>query len=208
MASGDVWRVTLECAWGSIQCQPGFHLIEGAGGAGVNPAQDVADSVAAALGADPLNGFSDQCYINNLRIEDCQPGLLPTQVFPLAPVAQGTVADLNPLPPQSAAVISLKTGVKGATGVYATAGRMYMPGIPQTGQISGFLQATFQTALSVFASLLFAAYVDDGTAYQWHVVSYTPGSVPRTVRAVNPVTSFSINNVVRSQRRREYGVGI
>lgn len=207
MATGDVWKVELELTWGTIQCRPGFHLIEGTGGAGVNPAGDVADAVDAALGADPLTGFSDQLALSGLIIHDAQPGLLPSYRQATTTI-EGDVVDANPLPPQSAAVISLKTAIKPVTGAYAATGRIYMPGIPQNGQISGFLQTTFQNALSAFFSLLFDPFVTDGTAYQMHVVSYTPNSNPRTVRAVQPVTTFAINNVVRSQRRRQFGVGI
>jgi hypothetical protein len=204
MATGDVWQVVLHWKWGTIECRPGFHLVEGSGGGGVNPAEDVA---AAVLDVLDLTGFSDQSQVDAIEIRDAQPGLTPTQVFPNSP-AIGTVVDVNPLPPQSAAVISLHTAVKPITGAFAAAGRIYLPGIPQNGQISGFLQAGFQATLSAFASALFAPFVDDGTAYQMHIVSYTPNSKPRTIRAINPVTSFTINNVVRSQRSREFGVGI
>lgn len=207
MASGDVWKVNLNLRWGTVLCLPGFYLVEGSGGSSDNPAADVRDAVVAALGASPLTGFSDQCSLEAITVVDIQPGVIPTQTFGMAPIA-GTVVDANPLPPQSAAVISLKTGLKAVEGAFAARGRMYMPGIPQTGQISGFLQVGFQVALVDFATLLEDAFVTDGTAYQWHVVSLTPGSKPVTVRAIQPVTQFTVNNVVRSQRRREFGVGI
>lgn len=207
MATGDVWKVELELAWGTVQCRPGFHLIEGSGGGGLSPQGNVADAVDAALGGDPLAGFSDQLDLSGIIIHDAQPGLLPSYRQATTAIS-GDVVDVNPLPPQSAGVISLKTDLKPVTGAFAAAGRIYMPGIPQNGQISGFLQAGFQAALSAFFSLLFGPFVTDGTAYQMHIVSYTPNSKPRTVRAVQPVTGFSINNVVRSQRRREFGVGI
>lgn len=207
MASGDVFRVRFSWLWGTVECQPGFHLVEGAGGAGPDPVLACANRVADVLGATPIPGFSDQSDIKALIVEDIQPGTGPTLTLPLS-VAPGDEVDVNPLPPQSAAVISLRTALKPITGAYAAAGRMYLPGIPQSGQISGFLQAGFQSAALTFANLLQAAFVADGTDYQWNVVSYNPGSKPRTIRAINPVTSISINNVVRSQRRREYGVGI
>lgn len=207
MASGDVWKVIFHWTWGTVECRPGFYLIEGSGGAGPDRRQDVADAVTGAIGITDIVGFSDQSQINAIEIQDIQPGAQPTLVSPVGPII-GTVADVNPLPPQSAAVVSFQTAVKGSTGVFAAAGRMYLPGIPQNGQISGFLQAGFQTALTNWAALLGSAFILDGTAYQWNVVSITPGSKPATVRAVNPVMSLTINNVVRSQRRREFGVGI
>jgi hypothetical protein len=207
MASGDVWKVTLDMTWGTVVCHPGFWLVEGSGGGDPSPQVNVAAAVEAALGASALAGFSDQCHLIGTIISDLQPGVLPTVNIPFAAPIDGDIVDVNPLPPQSAAVISWQTGVKGTVGTFATAGRTYMPGIPQNGQISGFLQATFQTAVDTFATKLWAAFIDDGTAYQQHIVSLTPGSQPVTVRAVNPVTGWTVNNVVRSQRRREYGVG-
>lgn len=207
MASGDVWKVVMNMLWGTVECRPGFYLIEGGGGAGPNPSENVHDAVEAAFGAGALTGFSDQLAWTGNTIVDVQPGTKPTQVFNYLTAALGTVADTNPLPPQSAGVISIKTALKGTVGAFAAAGRIYMPGIPQNGQISGFLEGTFQVSLQNWAQALFDAFVLDATAYQWHVVSLTPNSQPVTVRAVQPVTSFSINNVVRSQRRREFGVG-
>lgn len=207
MATGDVWRVILHWKWGSVECRPGFHLIEGTGGPDPNESYNVYQSVIGALGATPLAGFSDQSEIDGVEVVQIQPGTLPTVFYPDGPFV-GDVVDVNPLPPQSAAVLSLNTAIKPITGAYAAQGRIYLPGIPQTGQISGFLQATFQAAVSAFMSQLEAVFITDGTAYQMNVVSYTPGSRPISVRAFNPVTTWSVNNVVRSQRRREYGVGI
>lgn len=207
MPSGDVWKVNMKMLWGTVECRPGFYLIEGGGGGGVNPSENVSLAVEAAFGAGALTGFSDQLAWVGNTIIDIQPGVLPTQDWDFLSAAIGTVADVNPLPPQSAGVISWKTGVKGSRGVFAAAGRTYMPGIPQNGQISGFLEGTFQVSLQNWAQALVDAFVLDGTAYQLHVVSLTPNSIPVTVRAINPVTGFSINNVVRSQRRREFGVG-
>ena len=207
MPSGDVWKVIFEWRWGTVQCRPGFYLVEGGGGSDPDPTINVYNSVVAALTPAALAGFSDQSSITGLTIVDIQPGIRPTASIGISPLV-GDQADDNPLPPQSAGVISLKTGVKGSVGVYAAAGRMYLPGMPQNGQISGFLQESFQNTLNAFAGRLQVAYIDDATDYQWHVVSLTPGSRPVAVRAINPVTFYTVNNVVRSQRRREFGVGI
>lgn len=207
MATGDVWKCVMLMKWGTVECRPGFYLIEGAGGGGLNPAEDVSLAVQGAVAGSGLTGFSDQLQWYGNTIVDIQPGTSPTQTFNFGIPAVGTIEDTNPLPPQSAAVITWRTAVKPVVGAFAAQGRVYMPGIPQTGQISGFLEVDFQVALNGFAEGLFSTFVEDGTAYQLHVVSLTPNSKPVTIRAVNPVTTYSINNVVRSQRRREFGVG-
>jgi hypothetical protein len=207
VATGDVWRVIMHMRWGTIECRPGFHLIEGAGGPEPVESQNVANAVQTAMSTAAFAGFSDQLTFYAIEVHDAQPGTKPSVVYPITPIL-GDIADTNPLPPQSAAVISLHTDIKPIVGAFAATGRIYLPGIPQVGQISGFLEVGFQNSLINWAENLFAAFVEDATAYQLFVVSYLPGSKPQTVRATNAVTSFTINNVVRSQRRRQFGVGI
>jgi hypothetical protein len=207
MASGDVWKAILHLKWGEVECRPGFHLVEGSGGGGADPGADVAASVVATLGAAVWNGFSSALSFQAVEVVDAQPGTRPTVTYS-HPAINGGLADDNPLPPQSAALISMITAVKAVTGAYGAVSRIYLPGIPGSGQISGFLEVFFQLTLQNWIDALFAEYVLDATAYQLHSVSYTPNSKPRTVRQINPITSYRVDNVVRSQRKREPGVGI
>lgn len=207
MASGDVFKITLMMTFGAVECRPGFHLIEGGGGAGLGPTRDAADHVAMTLAGSPLAGFSENLHLHHIRAEDVQPGLAASYETDTG-VLTGDIPDDNPVPPQDSMVVTWTTDVKRIAGVFAAGGRIYIPGIYSTGQISGFLIPELQTALGAFAQLLYDAYIADGTAYQLHVVSYNPGSNPRTIRAVNPITNYIVRNQVRSQRRRQVGVGI
>jgi len=208
MALGDVFKVTLRLSLDAVECRPGFYLVEGgAAGSGPLPVQACAEFVESTLGATPLTGFIQNLELSAIQVEDVQPGTSATVVLGTGAIA-GTIADDNPPPPQDSMLITMRTGLRRTTGNFATLGRMYMPGLYSTGQVSGFLTVTLKTALDVFTALLGGPYVEDGSAYQMHVVSFTPNSVPRTIRALNPVTALETSNQVAIQRRRRPGTGI
>ncbi len=207
MASGDVFKITLMLELDAVQCRPGFYLVEGTHAPVSGPTQDAATAVVVALGGAPLAGLVQNLTLVGVMAEDVQPAVAATWTEAVTPLS-GTIADDNPPPPQDTMLASFKTGLRGTLGNFATSGRMYMPGIYSTGQISGFLTPTLKTAFDAFLAFLGDTFVLDGTEYQMHVVSFTPGSNPRTIRAVNPVTQILSSNQVRSQRRRQAGVGI
>lgn len=207
MPSGDVFAVKFKMTFAGQECRPGFYLVEGGGALGTTPTFACANHVATALGADPLVGFSAALAITGVIVTDVQPGTAATAEVSMAPGTTGDIADDNPVPPQDSMLIRWLTGKKPGKGIFAARGRSYIPGIYSTGQISGFLIADLQDALSAFASLLAAPYIADGTAYQMHAVAFNPGT-PRTVKIIEPVTGFTIDNVVDIVRRRRPGRGI
>lgn len=207
MASGDVFKITLKMTLDSVECRPGFYLIEGSGGGGLGPTRDAADHVAITLGAGWLTGFVQNLNLVAVQADDVQPAVAASYETNVGTVA-GDVADDNPPAPQDSMLVTWQTGIKATIGNFAAHGRMYMPGIYSTGQISGFLTAPLLTAFNNAMQVLYDAYIADGSQYQMHVVSFNPGTNPRTIRAVQPVVNFICRNRVRSQRRRQAGVGI
>lgn len=208
MASGDVMRVALSGVLGSEPVMVTFGLVEGAGGPGTNPLANCAAAVEAALGgagAD-ITGFSEQWFINQILVGDVQPGTRPQ--FKLACSHLGTETDPHPMPPFVTINIQWQTDLKATRTGPKNRGRMYLPGGISTTQNSGFWTADMIDPASGFASLLFDQFVTDGTDYQLNLLSYVPGSHPRALRAATPITSFTIDNIVRDQRRREVGVRI
>lgn len=176
-----------------------FGLVEGAAApGGANPVADAAEAAASALV--PMD-FATVGYVQSgVRASDVQPGVRPS-VF-VSAFSQGIVAG-EALPPQCAAVVRWITDVKGP----ANRGRMFVPGIPEGTSVNGFLQAEFLDPLSAWVSSIFDPFAGDASAYQLNVLSYVPNSSPRALRAAVPVTAFTIDNVVRTQRRREVGRG-
>jgi hypothetical protein len=207
VATGDVFAVKLHVTYAGQECRPGFYLVEGTGGAFLNPCESAASAVRVALGGGALNGFSAAAVLHAVEAQDVQPGTNQSFVSNITPGIAGDVADDNPLPPQDSMLIRWGTALKTGKGVFAARSRTFMPGIYGTGQVSGFLIADLQDALSAFASLLFDPFVTDGTSYAMTAIAFNPGS-PRTIKAFNLINSFSIDNVVDIQRRRRPGRGI
>lgn len=208
VASGDVLAIKLHMTFAGQQCRPGFYLVEGGGGGDPSITRGAALHVSSTLGAGCLAGFSSALTMEGVEAQDVQPGTTPSYLDHHVTFAAGGIADDNPVPPQDSMLIQWLTEFKHGKGKFATRGRTYMPGIYSTGQISGFLITELQDALSAFSSLLFGAYVADGTIYQMHAVAFTPHSNPRTIAAINPIVSVGIDNVVAIQRRRRPGRGI
>jgi hypothetical protein len=204
MATGDAYRVAIE--WNlngnAVIALTTFGLVEGAGGPGTDPVQNVADDVAATIAGATLTPWADTSIIQAIRVDNIQPGTYAGIRSPITAI--GGLDAANGLPAQDALVVHWSTGLKGK----ANAGRMFLSGFSEAFQVRGFWEAGAQDGASAFASLLFDEYVSDGTNYQLNVLSYVPLSSPRVLRAAVPVTAFHIDNVVRSMRSRQNGRGI
>lgn len=126
------------------------------------------------------------------------------------------------LPPQSAMVMTLTTGLAGRR----KRGRLYGFGQGETNQIDGAWSTTYLSTMTTAANTFFNLYKHPGgtdpnfTIGVWSermasgCVPATPpqkGHVPRDTpqpaMAFTPVTGFIIRPVVFSQRRRTRGVG-
>lgn len=204
MATGDVMRMAIK---GKIQGEDWeitFGLVEGSGGITADPLADACNNVIAALGATPLAGFSDQVSIVSVQATDIQPGTKSAVEVPLAVPKTGDGTE-DTLPSICALVAQWHTAGRGP----ANRGRMYLCGLPEGTATGGYWTADALTPASAFVSKLFDPYGPlDGTDYQLNVLSYVPGSSPRALRAAIPITSFTLGNTVKSQRRRGVGVRI
>lgn len=209
MATGDVFKISLMMTSSGQQCRPGFYLVEGSGLGFSNPCEGAANAVHDALvGTSALDGFAASTSLEAILAQDVQPATNRSFKFDYTSEVVGTIADDNPVAPQDSMLIEWLSVLKGGKGKFARRSRTYMPGIYSTGQISGFLIDALQDALSAFASKIFEAFVTDGTTYQLHAVAFNPGTNPRTIREINPIVSFGVDNVVAIQRSRRPGRGI
>lgn len=204
MATGDVYHIALAGTYNGEPINMTFGLVEGTGGGGPDPLADAAAAVDAALGGTTvaLPGLSSGLVVNQVIVHDVQPGTAPREVVNVGPHPGATAGDS--LPGICAAVISWRTALRGPM----NRGRIYVPGIVTSDAELGYLNSDGVDDVSAFASLLFDPFVTDGTAYQLNVLSYVPASSPRALRAAVPVISFSIDNEIKSQRRRGAGVRI
>lgn len=207
MATGDVFKVSVLLGLDAVQCRPGFYLVEGSGGGDPDPVVSCGLAVVSALGLFIQTGMVANSLYSGVHVEDIQPGVAASRDFPAGPIA-GDIADDNPPPPQDSMLLQLRTALRRSVGNFAAQGRIYWPGIYSTGQISGFLTPTLALSLENVAASLRAPFVTDGGAYQMHVVSFNPGTSPRTIRAIQPVTEVLPSNQVAIQRRRRPGRGM
>jgi len=116
------------------------------------------------------------------------------------------------LPNQNAAVISFGTGQKGRR----RHGRLYTFGLAEGGQTDGNLSGAQLTAITALGAGIVARYGSGGTSANWRFVIYSPPSPPfvakpppptHTDTLITEVTTYKIDPVVRTQRRRSVGVG-
>lgn len=116
------------------------------------------------------------------------------------------------LPPQNAAVISLRSGTKGGR----RRGRFYFPGLVETGQANGVLGGIQYGAIQNLAGGILNAYGPSGTNAEYRLVVYSPEVLtfpepkprkPRPGKIVSQVTNALVDSNVRTQRRRGIGIG-
>ena len=159
--------------------------------------------VQGAIASAWCTGRSVDYKLVNIIGRDIVPGTAPMFV-----AAQGSIPGTineGAAPPNCAVVTQWRTLLKGR----ANRGRIFQCGWPVSGAVGGYWTADVQNAASAASSLIFDAFgPNSGASFELGIISYNPGSHPRTVRAFVPIIAFSIDNVIRSMRTREVGKGI
>lgn len=115
---------------------------------------------------------------------------------PVAGTATGATAPNN-----VAIVLSKRTGFSGRS----YRGRTYYAGIAAAEVADNILSSALVTALLVDATALSAALGSAG--YTWVVASFQENGVPRTTAVTKPITSFTMDSRIDTQRRRLPGSG-
>jgi len=108
--------------------------------------------------------------------------------------------------PQSAAVLTLYTSKIGRS----RRGRIYICGMPGTNAASGLWSAGTITGLTAIATTLTTRYGPSGSQ-SWELGVWSKklagATPPFTASAFEPITSIAVRSQIRSQRRRQVGVG-
>lgn len=88
-------------------------------------------------------------------------------------------------------------------------GRSFITGFPTSAINAGIWTSTIQTNMAAFVTNLLAVYGPGGSDGNWQfsIISRRNGGVARPNPVGVDVTSGTVGNVVRQQRRREIGVG-
>lgn len=137
--------------------------------------------------------ISVSSYITNVRIYYYPSVGAPATLGAISTPASASGSGATVHPPQCATVVTLQTGIPGAS----YRGRMYVPmlagsigsGLTRT-DLSASTATNFASLLEVLGSTASGGLADD------------PAVVSAAAGAVTPVTSVRIGNVVDTQRRR------
>jgi hypothetical protein len=200
MAVGDVYQMIIEGSLNGQRVLNTFGLV--ANSDEDTPTQFLAESVAAALpGSGWSQGRTTQYAVGSVACRDISPGTAPLGRAQCSSV--GTEAEES-APGNCAVVVSWKTALRGRN----NRGRMYLGGYSREHMTGGYWSAEVQDAASGAASFLFDSYGPlSGGVGTLVLISYVPNSSPRVLRAAEPITAFTIDNVIYSMRTRTVGHG-
>lgn len=145
----------------------------------------------------------DDNFVTEVDVEDVKPGTAATYVYTFSAVSGRLAGD--PVPAQIAAVLSLRTDLKGRS----YRGRVYLPGISELDVDMKSFNAGAITAFSTIATQLLAVFGPAGSDTQWRlaVISRWNNKVKRATPVATQVTSIAVDTIPFSQRRRVFGVG-
>jgi Rieske Fe-S protein len=174
------------------------------------PSDLAASWVATAL---PLITAATSAAVNweEVVVSDTSPTGSESVELPITQPHPGSIAG-DSLPNQNAMLVGLRTGTKGRR----QRGRLFLPGVAESGQTDGVLTGAQLAAVQAFAQGIVNAYGAGGTETNWRLVVYSPPTPPFKPKApppvhtdtlITPVTSQDIDEVIRTQRRRSIGVG-
>jgi hypothetical protein len=174
-------------------------------------AEDLAASWTATIMPLVVAATSTDANWEQVVVSDTSSTGLESVVLPLTQPNPGTVIG-DSLPPQDAAVISLRTGSKGGR----KRGRFYLPGLTENYQQDGQMMGAQLTAIQALGNGIVEAYGAGGSETAYRLVVYSPEVLtfpepkpkkPRPGRIITDVTSYVVSPVIRTQRRRSIGLG-
>lgn len=210
MPTGDIMRATIE---GTFAGEPtvidlGFVSNSGAATWGED-AGLLINELRTALGLDAPGGvfvapLSEHYVLTGIRVQDLAPGLSASVLVELSDAGLNTTDDA--LPPSLALCVTWRTELKGKQ----NRGRSYLTGFAEDSQNAGYWIPEIQTwAGTNFAGAILNAFGPEGPGnYSLSVIHSVAGGVRLDPPTATPITTYTVNNTVRSLRRRGVGVRI
>jgi hypothetical protein len=139
--------------------------------------------------------------VRGVMLRDISPGIWATLEQPPHAPLSGTVGSaMTLLPPQTAAVATLRTGLVGKS----HRGRVYLAGFDTSQQAGGIWNSDLQIAEQANLDALLARYGRGGNYGPWFlvVISHYLSSEKRSAPVGTPVTGIGFQPIVYSQRVR------
>lgn len=191
MPAGDTYRLSQLFLMANNPMQTDAYFRDDAGaGFGAMAAAWDSTFVANAL---PL--LSQDLQLDGVRISDPVQRVLAGQVFPNTGTTGGVASPA--LPPASAVVVTLSTGIYGR----GKSGRQFLPGMPEGVQLDGRVPpltlASWQAAWDAMNAAMNSA------GFTWIVPTINRAAHPPTYTALNPVVLLVARPILRQQKRRE-----
>jgi hypothetical protein len=151
-----------------------------------------------------LSPLSAQYKVTGLRAQDLNPGVAASVVQVNGAVGGNAVDDA--MPPNDALCVTWRTGLKGKQ----NRGRSYLTGFAEDSNNAGYWIPEIQTwAQDGFAQPILDAFGPVGSLnYTLALIHTQAGGTPLIPPTATPIQSFTVNNNVRSLRRRATGVRI
>jgi hypothetical protein len=148
-----------------------------------------------------------------VRVSDTRPPPIGTEGvdLPLTQPHPGLVAG-ECLPGQNSMLISFRTGLKGRR----VRGRCYVPGVSETMTVGGKLTGTQLTALQALGQEIYTTFGAGQGNPNYALVVHSPPTPPVKVKPPppvhtdtldTPITVADASELIRTQRRRQIGVG-
>jgi hypothetical protein len=210
MPTGDIMRATLEGTFDGEPVVIGMGFVSNSGAETfIEDAVTLINELKAALEIDSSGGafmapLSVHYSLDNVRVQDLNPGVAASVVSPAGMLGGNTVDDA--LPPNDALCVTWYTGLKGKE----NRGRNYLTGFAEDSQVSGFWIGEIQDwARNAFVAPLLDAFGPLGAGnYALSVVHTQSGGTRLIPPTATPIQNYKVNNQVRPLRRRAVGVRI
>jgi hypothetical protein len=208
--TGDIYKVTLEGIFAGEPVVMGLGFVSNSGAPDFDTeAGELAAEVRNALDINGApSGFmsplSVQFKLNAVRVQDINPGVSAGQVVPVALEGGNTVDDA--MAPNDALCVTWRTGLKGKQ----NRGRTYLTGFAEDSGNAGYWVPEIQDwARVAFVDPLMAAFGPVGSGnYALSLIHTQAGGVRIIPPTATQIIRGSVNNTVRSLRRRAVGVRI
>jgi hypothetical protein len=210
MATNDVVKLIIGMNVFGQRMTPGLHFQykTPAGTAG-----GLITAVRGTIEGTMLPAMSPDVTITDYTVEAKLPDTAASVEVAVVPPTAGTHVGAA-LPPQNAVVCSLHTGFKSRR----RRGRFYAPGATEEGTASGRLIPGDLTLWLTWTGTMTNTYGQSGVSADYLLVVFSPEALthpdgspvtpPRPGNLISPVTSITVDDVIRSQRRRQIGRGI
>lgn len=209
MPTGDILRATVEGTFLGEPVMVGFGFVSNSGAADfAADADELATELYAAIGitgspSPYMSPLCSQYVLTGVRIQDLAPGVMAGRLEGAVGVGGNTTDDA--LPPNLALCVTWRTGLKGK----AYRGRTYFTGFTEDAQNAGYWIEEIQNWAITICNGLMDAFGPVGTGnYSLSLIHTVSGGSRLVPPTATPITSYTVNNKVRSLRRRALGVRI